>query len=62
MNFYYPDDNSVIISTDEITTIKEINTIVEIFAKAASKDPVKDKHFMATANVLMKSSSGNLPF
>ncbi|MCX6321215.1 MAG: aminomethyl-transferring glycine dehydrogenase [Bacteroidia bacterium] len=37
MNFYYPGDNSVIISTDEITTIKEINIIVEIFAKAAGK-------------------------
>jgi glycine dehydrogenase len=38
MNFFYPDDNSVIISTDEITTIKEINTIVEIFAKAVGKE------------------------
>jgi glycine dehydrogenase len=37
INFYYPDDNSVIISTDEITTFKEINTIIEIFAKAAGK-------------------------
>ncbi len=41
MNFYYPDDNSVIISTDEITTIKEIDTIVNIFASAAGKEPVK---------------------
>jgi glycine dehydrogenase len=38
MNFFYPDDNTVIISTDEITTIKEINTIVGIFAKACGKD------------------------
>lgn len=38
MNFCYPDDNTVLISTDEITTIKEINTIVEIFAKAARLD------------------------
>ena len=37
MNFYYPDDNSVVISTDEITTFKEISAIVEIFAKAAGK-------------------------
>jgi glycine dehydrogenase len=37
MNFFYPDDNYVIISTDEITTLKEINTIVEIFAKAAGR-------------------------
>jgi len=41
MNFYYPDDNTVIISTDEITTIKEIDTIVNIFLKAAGKEPVK---------------------
>jgi glycine dehydrogenase len=37
MNFCYPDDNTVIISTDEITTFKEISTINEIFAKAAGK-------------------------
>lgn len=37
MNFYFPDDNSIIISTDEITTLTEINTIVEIFAKASGK-------------------------
>jgi glycine dehydrogenase len=40
MNFYYTDDNSVIISTDEITTLKEINTIAGIFAKAAGKKSV----------------------
>jgi glycine dehydrogenase len=38
VNFYYPDDNSVNISTDEITTIKEIDTIVEIFVKAAGRE------------------------
>ena len=41
MNFYYPDDNTVIISTDEITTIKEIDTIVNIFLKAAGKEKIK---------------------
>jgi glycine dehydrogenase len=41
MNFYYPDDNSVIISTDEITTIQEIDTIVNIFLKASGKEMVK---------------------
>ena len=41
MNFYYPDDNSVIISTDEITTIQEIDTIVNIFLKAAGKEKVR---------------------
>ncbi|HBQ84252.1 MAG: glycine dehydrogenase (aminomethyl-transferring) [Bacteroidetes bacterium GWE2_41_25] len=41
MNFFYPDDNSVNISTDEITTIKEIDSIAEIFAKAAGKEHKK---------------------
>ena len=38
MNFYFPDEKSVIISTDEITTFKEINSIVAVFAKAAGKE------------------------
>ncbi len=37
MNFYYPGTNIVSITTDELTTFKDINTIVEIFAKAAGK-------------------------
>jgi glycine cleavage system P protein (glycine dehydrogenase) len=39
MNFFFPGNNSVIISTDEITTINEINAIVKVFAKAAGKNP-----------------------
>jgi glycine dehydrogenase len=45
MNFYYPDDDTVIISTDEITTIKEIETIVNIFLRAAGKETVKIDSF-----------------
>ncbi len=41
INFFYPGDNTVNLSTDETTTIKEIDTIVEIFAKAAGKDHKK---------------------
>ena len=41
MNFYYPDDDTVIISADEITTIQEVDTIVNIFIKAAGKEQVK---------------------
>lgn len=37
MNFCYPDDNTVMISTDEITTFEEISVINEIFAKAVGK-------------------------
>ncbi len=41
LNFYYPTDNIVSITTDEVTTFRDINSIVEIFAKAAGKNPVK---------------------
>ncbi|HLN20082.1 MAG TPA: aminomethyl-transferring glycine dehydrogenase [Bacteroidales bacterium] len=37
MNFYFPDDNTVLLSIDEISTFKELSTIGEIFAKAAGK-------------------------
>jgi glycine dehydrogenase len=39
INFYYPDENTVSISIDEITTFKELNQILEIFAVAAGKTP-----------------------
>jgi glycine dehydrogenase len=37
INFFYPDDGSVMISTDEITSFKELNAIIQVFAKAAGK-------------------------
>jgi glycine dehydrogenase len=37
MNFFFPEKNSVRISTDEVTTLEEINDIVGIFAKASGK-------------------------
>jgi glycine dehydrogenase len=37
INFFYPDENSVRISTDEVTTLSEINAITGIFAKASGK-------------------------
>ena len=37
MNFCFPDDKSVVISTDEITTYEEINSIVQIFANAGGE-------------------------
>ncbi len=39
INFFYPSDNEVILSTDEVTTLKEINTIASVFAKAAGRAP-----------------------
>ena len=41
INFYYPDDKTVCISLDEITTFKELNDIIGIFAEAAGKNPEK---------------------
>jgi glycine dehydrogenase len=37
INFFYPDNNSILISTDEITSFSDINSILEIFAGAAGK-------------------------
>jgi glycine dehydrogenase len=39
-NFWYPCANCVLISTDEVTTLEEINAIVEIFAEAAGRKAV----------------------
>ncbi|HKK43091.1 MAG TPA: hypothetical protein VJ963_11825, partial [Bacteroidales bacterium] len=36
INFYYPDDSTVILSTDEVITFSEINVITGIFARAAN--------------------------
>ena len=37
MNFWYPGENLISVTTDEITTLNEINVIAGIFAKAAGK-------------------------
>lgn len=45
INFFYPNEHTVILSADEITTIGDINTITGIFAEAAGKDPIKADSF-----------------
>lgn len=37
MNFFYPSGNSVSISTDETINIREVNVIIDIFARAAKR-------------------------
>lgn len=37
INLWYPCDDCVSVSTDEVTTLEEVNTLVEIFAVAADK-------------------------
>jgi len=39
INFFYPDNGSIIISTDEVTTFNEINAVIKVFAKAAGIEP-----------------------
>jgi glycine dehydrogenase len=38
INFYYPDNDTVLISINETTTIKDLNNIIGVFAEAASKN------------------------
>jgi glycine dehydrogenase len=38
INFFYPDEKIVSISTDEITSLKDINTIIEIFSEVSGKE------------------------
>jgi glycine dehydrogenase len=45
INFYYPDEKSVSITTDEITSFQDINAISAIFAKAAGKKAEKISSF-----------------
>ena len=40
VNFYYPDEESVSISINETTSIKNINTIISIFAQAIEKETI----------------------
>ena len=37
INFYYPADGSISLSTDEVTSIEDINAVIGVFARAAGK-------------------------
>ena len=38
VNFFYPDDETVIISLNETTSIRDLNYLISIFAKVANKE------------------------
>lgn len=38
VNFYYPDEDTVSISINETTTLRDINYLIEVFAKVAKKE------------------------
>jgi len=45
INFFFPDQSTVLISVDEVTTLNEINTIAEIFAEALKAKLTKTEDF-----------------
>lgn len=40
LNLFYPDDDTVRMSFDEVSSLSEVNTIIEIFAEVASRQAV----------------------
>jgi glycine dehydrogenase len=60
LNFFYPDESTISISTDEITSLTDINSVAELFAKVAGKEfkPVKSlvDYICLPGNILRKSS------
>lgn len=40
MNFYYPDDETISIALNETTNLDDLNTMVSIFAEAATKETI----------------------
>jgi glycine dehydrogenase len=65
INFYYPSEDRVMLSCDEIITEKEIGTIISIFAEAVGKEKITvftdkgiavDKKFLRESAFLTSSS------
>ncbi|WP_299210059.1 aminomethyl-transferring glycine dehydrogenase [uncultured Dokdonia sp.] len=61
INFYYPDADTVSISIHEATTIKDVNTIIAVFAKALDKTPIKVEELIE-GTTLSKGIARNTPF
>ncbi len=51
VNFYYPDDNTVTVSVNETTSVKDINQIISIFAEAEAKPAVSIDKFTEANNI-----------
>jgi glycine dehydrogenase len=41
INFYYPNEDTVSISVNETTNLKDLNNIIAVFAKAANKETIR---------------------
>tara|TARA_R110000751_G_scaffold100068_2_gene193818 strand:+ start:118916 stop:121768 length:2853 start_codon:yes stop_codon:yes gene_type:complete len=51
VNFYYPNDNTVTISINETTSVKDINQIIAIFAEAETKPTTTIDSFTEANNI-----------
>lgn len=61
INLFYPNDERVRLSMDEVVTVEELNTILSIFAEAASVEaPVVTE--VATVRAFCPSMARNTPF
>ena len=61
INFYYPDEETVAISINETTTLKDINKIVALFAEAINKEPIKVTELLE-GNAIPKSVARHTAF
>ncbi|MFC4636229.1 aminomethyl-transferring glycine dehydrogenase [Dokdonia ponticola] len=51
INFYYPDAETVAISIHEATTIKDLNAIIAVFAKALDKTTIEVKELIEGSSI-----------
>ncbi len=51
INFFYPNENEVVLSLNETTTISDLNNIIEIFAKVGNKEAITISE-ISEANVI----------
>ena len=61
MNFYYPDTETVSISVNETTTLKDLNKIIALFAEANHKETFKISE-INTGSGIPKSVARQTPF
>lgn len=51
VNFLYPESDSVVISVNEATSLKDLNQIINIFAKAKEKEEVEVEKLISTSSI-----------
>ncbi len=51
VNFFYPDDNTVTIALNETTSVRDLNYIIAVFAKAAKKEAFEISSITEEVNI-----------